>query len=219
MISDFQKSIYNLYLRALRTNNNKPFRAKKDFKKVKDSDILELNKLEKFFTRYPHLFKSAYFDAPYIIYKNDEKKFFGLSFYSSYKALTTCLAYFKILAKGDPDSQMDFLKESLKFVTDFCIEKKIRLASYVDYCSIAQQDCLKHLKEHKISWYVVFAIPRFLDIIYDLPSDEFSLYFGEDIDLMDMKDRLDKSKIAGDYLKKKIRLLSQYIDKNVLGIK
>jgi hypothetical protein len=33
MITEKQKQIYNLYIRALRTNNNKPFKYKKNWDK------------------------------------------------------------------------------------------------------------------------------------------------------------------------------------------
>ena len=156
MITDTQKQIYNLYLRSLAEGSDRPYKVRKNFDNLKTEYIEELKKLEAFFIKFPHFLRYEYFQAPYKIYQ-DEKKYYSLKFYSGYKGMQTCLAYFKSLKESDPDGQLDYLKESLKFITNFCLEKGIQLEQYPDYKSVAQKDFLIHLKQHKVSFYAAFA--------------------------------------------------------------
>jgi hypothetical protein len=214
MISDIQKQIYNLYLRAYRINNNRPFKAKKKFDDLSAEKIAYLEKLENVFKRYPSFLSNLYFDAPYKIY-NDEKKFYDLKFFSSSKGISTCIAYFKVLNNGNPEEQIDFIKSSYKFIAEFCVSKNISLDQYIYYCSVSQNDCIIHLKEHKLSWYIIFGLPGFYDLLYDLPSDEFELYFGSDISLGALYDKYNaspKTKETVDVIKEKIR---EYIKKQL----
>jgi hypothetical protein len=214
MITEPQKRIYNYYLRSFRINNNNPFRPKKKFDDLKEDKKNQLIKLEKFFIKFPHLFNADFFDAPYILYQ-DEKKYYGLDFYASNKGLSTCINYYKFLQQTNPDNQLDYIKNSLKFITNFCIEKNIPIDGYTSYRSVAQNDCLKHLKEHSISWYCVFFIPRFRDLLYDLPKDEFELYFGSDIDLNDMEQKLINSTDAKRILVEGIKKITTFVQKKL----
>lgn len=179
MISEKQKQIYNFYLRAYRINNGKPYKAKQKFDdlKKKEKVLIALHKLEQFFNKFPHLQRHEFFDAPYKIY-GDERKYYDLPFYASHKGLTTCVAYFNMRKESDPDKQLDSIRESLKFILDFCVEKNLLLSEYPAYKSVAQYDSFKHIKEHRISWFVVAGFPDLFRELLELPNDEFELYFG-----------------------------------------
>jgi len=213
MITDPQKRIYNYYLRAFRINNGNPFRPKKKFDDLKDDKKNQLIKLEKFFIKFPHLLNADFFDAPYKLY-SDDKKYYGLDFYAGNKGLSTCINYYKFLQQTNPDNQLDYIKNSLKFIANFCIEKNISVSSYTSFRSVAQNDCLKHLKEHSISWYCVFDIPKFRDLLFDLPKDEFELYFGE-IDLSSMEQQLASSTEAKRILKEGIKKITTFVQKKL----
>lgn len=191
-----QQEIYNFYLKAYRTNNNKPFKPKKDFSKFESKpEYLDILKLDKFFDKHPHLLNMAFFDAPYKIY-TDEKKFYNLKFYASVKGFTTCIAYYKLLQNKDPDEQIDSIKESLIFIKRFCEDNKLTLDRYFKYASVAQYDFLKHIKEHKINWYVAVGMQRGIELLYGLPKDEFILYYGPDVSLSEIRSKLLSSKSA-----------------------
>lgn len=215
-ISDVQKKIYNLWLGAYRRNNNQPYKAKLNFKKTEqDSETMTyLKKIEDVFKKYPAFFSQTYFDAPYKLYP-DEAKYYPLKFYSSQKGVSTCIAYLKTIRDGDPAEQHQFLKDSFKFITEFCLEKGITLEKYTSYCSVAQRDCLKHLKEHKISWYAVFGIPEFYDILFNLPIDEFELYYGTDVDLAYLHDRYKSSAPTVEMVSKMKSIISKFLRKNL----
>ena len=93
------------------------------------------------------------------------------------------------------------------------MEKGIPLEHYVKYRSVAQLDCLKHLKEHKISWYVVFSIPGFFDTLYTLPRDEFELYFGDDVNLFEIQRKYNNSPKTQNFLYRVQKIISLYIEK------
>lgn len=214
MITDTQKQIYNLYLRSLAEGSDRPYKVRKNFDNLKTEYIEELKKLEAFFIKFPHFLRYEYFQAPYKIYQ-DEKKYYSLKFYSGYKGMQTCLAYFKSLKESDPDGQLDYLKESLKFITNFCLEKGIQLEQYPDYKSVAQKDFLIHLKQHKVSFYAAFAINSIYYQLVNLPSDEFELYFGPDVDLHDMYNRYQGSRKAKEWLEENVEKIEKYIKNNL----
>lgn len=178
-LTDRHKQIYNLYLKAYRVNNKQPFRAKQKFNDIEKDPVKlkQLDHLRILFEKYPAFCSDIFFNAPYKIYQ-DENPYHSLKFYTSFKGVSTCIAYIKILQSGTPTEQFDYMKESYKFVARFCIEKNISLDKYTDYCSISQNDCLLHMKQHKICWYLIFSIPKLYDLLKSLPSDEFAIYFG-----------------------------------------
>lgn len=209
------KIIYNHYLRALRVNNGKPFREKKNFVDFEKSDDYKyIYKMESFFKQYPHLLKYDFFNAPYKIYK-EEKQYFTLKYFASYKGLKTCVEYYNSLLKENPDNQLDFIKDSLKFIAEFCIEKRISVSDYIYYKSITQNDFLKHLKEHHISWYVVFGIKGMMDIIHKLDSDEFELYFGSNINIGELQYSYSSSKTAKVFIEKGLQKITNFVTKSL----
>lgn len=215
MITETQKQIYNLYLRAFRVNNNKPYRTRKKFDDFeKEPDYMYLMNLEGFFKKYPHLLKSDFFDAPYKLYKN-EKSFYDLRYFSSYKGLTTCVEYYKSLLHSNPDEQLDFIKNSLKFVGEFCLEKKILISEYANFKSVVQNDFLKHIKEHRVSWYLVFGLKHAHDIIHKMEPDIFELYFGTDVNLNSLYNNYINSKKAKDMIETSIKKMDRFIEKKL----
>lgn len=196
-MTDTGKTIYNLYLRALRVNNNKPYRPRQNFDDFdKKEEYFHVLRLEEMFKKYPHLLRYEFFDAPYKLHSNDETNYYTLKYFASYKGLKTCVEYFKSMQKTDPDQQLDYIKSSLRFIADFCLEKEITVGEYMFYKSVSQNDFLKHLKEHKISWYMIFGIPSMVDFIYKMDTDEFELYFGDDVNLGDLQYRFNNSQRA-----------------------
>lgn len=214
MISDTGKRIYNYYLRAYRVNNDKPYKAKEDFSKFEqDENYIYVLKLEQFFKRYPHLLKYDFFNAPYQLYKDE--KFFSLKYYASFKGLRNCIDYYASLLKNTPDDQIDFIKESLKFITEFCLEKKIPISDYPFFKTITQHDFLKHLKEHRISWYMVFGIPGMIDHLHKMDPDEFELYYGDSINLGELQFKFSTSKKGKEMIEKGLKKMTQIVEKSL----
>lgn len=215
-LSDNKKKIYNLYLKSYRTNNNKPFREKKDFSDIlkKDKTLVSLTKIENIFKKYPAFFSKDYFDAPYKIY-DDPKKYYPLEFYSSQKGITACVSYLNWLRDSDPEVQFEHFKNSFKFIANFCVEKGINLHEYTKHRSVVQYDCILHLKEHKISWYTIFAFSDFYSLLYNLPKDEFELYFGDKVDLAEIYSRYTRSTKTINYMNSLKEKVAWYVRKEL----
>jgi hypothetical protein len=214
-MTEKQKQIYNLYLASTRKVANKPFKIRKNFDGFEEKpEFLYIQRLEKTFEQYPHLMKSAFFEAPYKIYQ-EEKKFFDLKFFSSSKGLSTCIAYINILDRKSPAEQLEFIKESIKFIYTFCAEKKIQFCDYPHYKSVAQNDCLKHLKEHRISWYLIFDIPGFQSLCSDMGEDQFQLYFGQDKNIGEYLINLSSHPEIRNFIRKGLKLIEKKLANQV----
>jgi hypothetical protein len=123
-----------------------------------------------------------------------------LKFYASQAAISAYISYTKLRKEQSPDEQHDYIKESFVFIANFCKDKNIKFKDYTKFKSVAQNDCLIHLKEHKISWYTVFDIPGFYELLYNLPEDEFQLYFGK-VSLHDINIKLKSSNSTKELIK------------------
>jgi hypothetical protein len=84
MCTDFEKTIYNVFLRESRKAKSLPFRPRKDFQKINEKTILCLQKLSNFFLNNKEVDITEYFKAPYYVYPEGES--FDLSFFVSQKA-------------------------------------------------------------------------------------------------------------------------------------
>jgi len=210
MITDKQKQIYNLYIRSTRVNKGKPFKYRKNWDNFNDPIIItRLAKIEKLFEKYPHFFCEDFFDAPYKLTGNTDDTF-GLKWYTTHAAIAAFVNYARLRREQNPDEQLEHIKNSIRFIAEYCISKKITLDKYATYQSVVQPDCLIHLKEHKISWYLVFDIPGLYNTLYSLAADEFALYFG-DVNLHEIQIRLKSSTKAQRLINKAIHKLKEHL--------
>lgn len=194
MISETQKQIYNLYIKALRNNKGLPYKFRKKWDDFESKpDYVFICKIDQMFKKYPHFFCQDFFDAPYKLYNNSSDTY-TLRYYASAKAVSDYTSLLRLRILQDPENQMDYIKESLMFVFNFCKEHKIKLNQYCDFKSVAQNDCLNHLRQYSISWYVAIELPGFYNLLYNLPRDEFSLYFG-DVDITEISNNLKTSSV------------------------
>lgn len=199
----------------MRVNNGKPYRRKKDFSDLesKPDVLLSLEKLEAVFKKYPSFQSSLFFDAPYKLY--EDTKFFTLKFYSSSKGILTCFNYIKLLQSTSPSNQIEFIENSFKFIAEFCIENGILLNQYASFKPLIKPVCFNHLKSHKISWYLVFVIPGLYNQLYDMPDDEFVLYFGDSLNLNDISRELDKDQKTKNRMQEITQRIRKYIENKI----
>ena len=127
-MTDFEKHIYNTYLRVSRQTLNKPFRYRKDFTELEGTEAaIQLNKLAALFTKYKHIKIDLFFEAPYKLYTGST---FYLDYYITQKAIKVYSLVISKLKMEDPDtdSQLRFVVESDKFIKTFCQEKGIKVS-------------------------------------------------------------------------------------------
>jgi len=161
MVTDFDKYIYNTYLKVLRSNNNKPYKLRKDFSTLNDEAFVYLKKIVNFFNRNKEVKPEDFFSASFIVYK--DSPFLDLKHFSTLKATKAYTIVQKQREKLDPDSdeQLAFTKNSLLFIREFCSKENIPLELYTDKVSNNLHYFLIHLKERKINIYSLFGFNTF----------------------------------------------------------
>lgn len=180
MISNFEKHIYNAHLAISRACRNKPFRVRENFEDFEtDSDYVNVKKLSIFFNSYKSVDVDTFFRAPYEIY--DKQDWFDLQFFTTQKALKTYTLYQTRKENEHPDTknQLFFIKDSLKFILSFCRAKNITIGDYIFHKDDKMNTFLIHLKERKISIYVLFGLIGAEKILYSLPEDIKGFMFKE----------------------------------------
>lgn len=158
MLTDQDKFIYNSFLIANKTNQNKPFKVRKNFDKIDDSVYIQIKKLACFFERNKNINQSDFFNAPYSVYGKDN--YFGIEFYNTRKAVKCYSIYIKQKQRNDPDSDevITECKECCKFIYDFCVTNNITLFEYNNLYTESTPKVVQHLKEHKINFYMIHAL-------------------------------------------------------------
>ena len=168
MLTDFEKFIYNKHLSCSKKNQNKPYTLRKDFSNLDDSATLYVKKLSMFFNKFKHIDIEDFFNAPYKIYTDE--KYFDLKFYISPKAINTYNVYKKQKEVIDPDSieSLQFTQSSLKFIKEYCKDKKISYADYLDFIDTGDTlpAFITHLQTHKINFYSLMGHGDLLKKIY-----------------------------------------------------
>jgi hypothetical protein len=157
MLTEKEKYIYNSYLIALRSNQNKPFQLRKDFDDIKPEVYTNLKKLSTFFDRNQSINISDFFKAPF---KIDKNSYYEISFYNTRRALKCYTLYMKQKSKIDPDSQenIEECKSICKFLYKYCMDRGITLGEYKTLFEGKTPLILQHLKEHKINYYIIHAL-------------------------------------------------------------
>ena len=173
-LSEFEKRIYNEYLKALR--RGKPYSTRKNFDKVDDETFVCLKQLSQFFLSFPHIRIDAFFDAGF-----KDAEYQPLSFFKSMRAIKLYNVYMNDkLNKADDEWVLSFVKESLQFVYKFCKENNIGIDEYIDNESPSGVPWYAiHLKEFKVCIYLLLAFPMFENKLMQ-HSDEIELILGKE---------------------------------------
>ena len=158
MITEKEKAIYNSYLYASRTAQNKPVTPRRNFDKMSEDDKLYLKRLSIFFDKHRHINYDDWFKSPYKVYGADE--YFDLHFFTTYKAIKCFTIHMRNREVADQDSEesIELLKKCLAFIYNYCKEKEITLEEYKCAIEGNMPLILLHLKEHKISFYTLQAL-------------------------------------------------------------
>lgn len=175
MISTVQQRIYNSYLYAVRTCNDKPFKARKDFKDVTEEHKIQLLKLDNMFKQYPSIGMDVFFKAPFE--QEPDIGFLELQFYNTYKAKSYYSKYIKKLQNSaDFKTQKEYCKKSAKFIFSFCQDNGITLDEYKTLKSGEILEALIHLHANNINFYIIHALHINISTV---PSDLVELMFGD----------------------------------------
>lgn len=217
MINKREKDLYNLYLIVSRSSRNLPFKLKQNFDDFDNTpNHLYVKKICNFLLQFPQINPTNFFKAPYMIYTDVEH--IGLNFYITQKAITAYTLYMKQIQEESPDSNnnIEFIKNSLKFIGMFCIKNKISIDDYLTYATGITYSWMKHIKEHNISIYVMFIFPNIIEVIQSTPKDELDLLLGSiATNIQTYNNRYDTSKTAKHIVKEGFERVKRVVNKSI----
>jgi len=212
----FEKQIYNSFLKVYRSKNKLPFKFRKNFENFDAAKMMQVKKLAIFFKKFPHIKMDEYFYAPYSLYPDE--KFFDLNYYTSLKATKSYSLYNKKIVFSEPDSneQLLSIKESLRFILNFCKEKRIDPLNYIYHKTNNEFSFVVHLKEHKVNVYVLLGYVDFEKTFKARDVEILKFILGDDFfnNLPTFKTKLLNSKKALTLVNSGLKLICEKYKNN-----
>lgn len=211
--------LYNKHLAVSRSLRNKPFKIKKDFSDILDTDKHKfLKRLSVFFQKHPTVDPDTFFRAPYMLYP--DVQYFGLDYFSTMRAVKSYTLYKKQIFIQDPDSQLEAVKSSLRFIANFCIEKGIQYYQYSNFRLSDTFAWLTHYKQNKINIYSIMESTNIFSSVKGLPEDVQHLFAKDFLDNFQMLyTNYNNSNILKPYMQKAIPTISLFVEKQLTQIK
>jgi hypothetical protein len=178
-ISDFEQLIYNTHLRISRQKKNLPFKYRKDFTHLNDVYINSIKKIAIFLAKFPHIKLDDFIKAPYEMYSDEI--YFELDYYTTLKATKAYTLFMRRRESLDPDNeeQLNYIIESLKFISAFCKEQSINVADYIEHRTGNSSSYILHLKEHRVNVYSLFGFSNFEKNLRSQDSDIIKFILSE----------------------------------------
>jgi hypothetical protein len=176
------EKIYNTFLRISRSRQGKPFKYRKNFTDFEtDKNYLPVVRLKGFFTRNSQIKIEDFFLAPYIVFEKETDAFYDLNFYNSLQAIKVYSIYNRKIMQEDVDHefQLKKIQEGIIFIKNFCLNKNITLANYLNYKTDKINDFLIHLRDKQILIYNVLPLKNFDTIIRTYDFELLSFILGD----------------------------------------
>jgi hypothetical protein len=210
-LTELEKHLYNKHLIVSRTVKNKPFKLKKDFTKIVDSSKHKnLKRLAVFIKKHPEINLTTFFEAPYKLYP--DVQYFDLEYFSSLRAIKAYTAYKKILFLRDPDSQIEEVKESLRFIAEFCCKQQIPFYMYHKHQTSDLYTWMVHYKENKINLYTMMEFTDIYSLTLNLSEDIRGFFVQDFIDqFKTLYISYNNSRLLKSYLKKSFSVLNNFV--------
>jgi hypothetical protein len=213
MLSLNEQQVYNAWLRSFRTHQNQPFRARAKWDNFPETLEPFAVKLATFFQRHPHIDQTCFFEAPYLVYTHDKSTKYQLEFYCSQKAIGLYTTYLKMLKLSPPDSprHLKWMQQSFAYIIRFCLANKIALRDYgTSFEGSLIAPFVQHIKDAKVSIYVMFAFPDAFQYLQSLERDLIEMMLG-DIDIHATKREYLSSKQARSFCEHAYKAAEQYV--------
>jgi len=159
-MTEYEKYIYNVFLRVTRTSKGLPFKYRKDFSGFEDGDVYpHLKKLCIFFKSHPYIDVDIFLKSPFNIRESCEERYYALNYFTSPKAIKDYTTYCKHIDLLPPDApeQIALTKRSIKFIIEFCKENKISIGEYINFTTESSYvpSCIIHLKNRSVNIYTL----------------------------------------------------------------
>ena len=218
-VTSFEKSVYNKHLAISRSLKNKPFRVKQRFDDIVDTDKHKhLKRITSLFKKHPEIDLDVFFEAPYRLYP--DVQYFGLDYFSTMRAVKAYAMYKQVLFSQDPDTQLDSIKESLRFIAKFCIDNGLYIHQYPFHRTADLFTWMSHYKQNKINIYVMMGFSNVLTAVQTLQQDIQRFFVNNFIErFQELYNKYNKSAVLKPFLTKALNTLSNFVDKELTNTK
>ena len=212
-LSYLEQQIYNSYLKHLRSG--KAWKPRKDFSDLPKETLITLNKLSTFFQKFKHIDVDKFLETPLILHP--EENYPLLKFFTSRKAIK----YYKLVSQlkenESPDKQLPSIKEGLKFITKFCLEKGINWSDYLLYKEEYMPLWIQHYKEQRVNIYSLVVCENH-QYITSIPQEDLDVWLPNFLDkFFQCKTRLHSSQRVKTSILTVVSSLKKFISENLLN--
>lgn len=214
-LTELEKHLFNKHLAVSRSERNKPFRIRKDFTDVVDTDKHKfLKRISVLFQKHPEINPDLFFKAPYKLYP--DVQYFGLDYFSTMRAVKAYTTYKKQVFLQDPDSQIEQVRDSLKFIAHFCIENNLYFHQYPYHRTTDLFTWMQHYKQNKINAYSVMEFPNIFSSVKSLAEDIQKIFVSEFVEqFQNLYSSYNKSQELKPYIQKAIPVLSNFVERQL----
>ena len=211
--------MYNKHLAVSRTEKNKPFKIKKDFSNIVNTDKHKfLKRISTLFVKHPEIQPDTFFKAPYKLYPDVE--YFGLDYFSTMRAVKAYTMYKKLIFIRDPDSQIEEVKDSLRFIAHFCIDNKIFFHQYPYHRTSDMFTWMQHYKQNKINMFSVMEFSNISASVKSMAEDVQKLFVSEFAEqFQKLYISYNNSTQLKQYIQKTVPVLSNFVEKQLTNSK
>jgi hypothetical protein len=116
----------------------------------------------------------------------------------------------------DPDSQIEQVKDSLKFIAHFCIENNIYFHQYPYHRNTDLFTWMQHYKQNKINVYSVMEFPNIFSSVKSLAEDIQKIFVSEFVEqFQTLYTSYNKSQKLKPYIQKAIPVLSHFVERQL----
>lgn len=210
-LTQLEKLLFNKHLAVSRSEKSKPFKTRKNFSDIANTDKHKfLKRISTLFGKHPEIDPDIFFKAPYKLYPDVD--YFGLDYFSTMRAVKAYTTYKKQLFLQDPDSQVEQVKESLRFIANFCISQGIYFHQYQFHKTADMYTWMKHYKENKINVYSVMGFMNIFSNVKGLADDVQKFFIGEFVEQFQrLYMTYNQSQLLKPYMQKATPVLSKFV--------
>ena len=147
-------------------------------------------------------------------------EYFGLDYFSSMRAVKAYSLYKKQIFIQDPDQQIESVKESLRFIANFCVQNKIQFYQYSNFRTSDTFAWLTHYKQNKINAYSLMEFTNIFSSVKGLPEDIQNLFARDFVDnFQQLYTNYNNSNLLKPYVQKATSILSSFVEKQLTQTK
>lgn len=181
MIEEVEKKIYNQYLRAQADKYKRPYMVRKDFSKMRDKEVLALQKLRIFFEQYKDVNPFQFFKAGF---KYELDTYPTLEYFTTLRATSLYVRHMREKYYEDVDNHQSIrdFKDGILFIYNFIADNDLTLGEYKTCVNgNGVPWCIIHLKKQNISFYHIHALEIDIDVFpedyREMITDDFQQVF------------------------------------------